>query len=360
MFIVDAHLDLAYNAIRHKRNLLKSVTDIRQGEEGNKSHPNGISLVSFPDLREANVGLVFGTIFVMPGSSRMAIEGDESLTYRTATYHTADQAHQAGQKQLDYYHRLADEVDYIRLVGNISDLDAVVASYQEGQEPLVGIVPLMEGADPIREPAEAEMWYERGLRIVGLAWDDTRYAAGAWGAGGGLTKEGHQLLEVMANFGFILDLTHMSEEASLTCLDEYDGTIIASHSNARALVPSPRQLSDTQIRRIAERDGVIGIVFANSFLKADHPRTGPKEGVTLEHVVAHIDHICQVVGDAAHIGIGTDFDGGFGVEAVPAEIKNLSDLPLIGKALNEKGYSKEDIEGIMGQNWIRTLRRTWS
>jgi membrane dipeptidase len=218
----------------------------------------------------------------------------------------------------------------------------------------------MEGADPIREPAEAEMWYERGLRIVGLAWDDTRYAAGAWRSGGGLTKEGHLLLDVMAGFGFILDLTHMSEEASLTCLDKYEGTIIATHSNARALVPTARQLSDAQIRGIADREGVIGIVLANSFLKADHPRRGPKEAVTLEHVVAHIDHICQVVGDAAHIGLGTDFDGGFGVESVPAEIKNLSDLPLIGKALKEKGYTQEDIDGFMGQNWLRILRRTWS
>jgi membrane dipeptidase len=353
VFIVDAHLDLAYNAIRHKRNLLKPVAEIRKAEAG-KPHPNGISLVSFPDLRKANVGLVFGTIFVMPAGGKFATAGDGPLAY-----HTAEQAHQLGQKQLDYYHRLADDVDYIQLVRDISELDEVIASYQEGQKRLVGIVPLMEGADPIREPAEAEMWYERGLRIIGPAWDDTRYSPGAWRAGGPLTKEGHQLLEVMASFGFILDLTHMSEEASLTCMDKYDGTIIATHSNARALVPSDRQLSDAQIKGIAERDGVIGIVLANGFLKADHPRGAPKEAVTLEHVVAHIDYICQVIGDASHIGLGSDFDGGFGVETVPAEINNVSDLPLIGKALRERGYSEEDVAGFMGQNWLRILRRTW-
>jgi membrane dipeptidase len=203
------------------------------------------------------------------------------------------------------------------------------------------------------------MWYERGLRIIGLAWDDTRYSAGAWGDGGGLTKAGRELLEVMASFGFILDLTHMSEKASLEALDHFQGTIIATHSNARALVPTERQLSDTQIRRIAERDGVIGTVLANSFLNAEFKRGGPKEAVTLEHVVAHIDHVCQVIGDASHVGLGTDFDGGFGVESVPAEIKNLSDLPLIGKALLEKGYSQEDVDGFMGQNWLNLLRRTW-
>lgn len=354
MFIVDAHLDLAYNAIRHNRNLLKPVAEIRKAEEG-KPHPNGISLVSFPELQKADVGLVFGTIFVMPAGSRMTGSDNNSAL----TFKTAEEAHRMGQMELDYYHRVADDVDYIRLVGNTADLEEVVASYEGDQERLVGIVPLMEGADPIREPAEVEMWYERGLRIIGLAWDDTPYAPGAWRDGGDLTKEGHQLLEVMASFGFILDLTHMSEEASLTCLDKYDGTIIATHSNARALVPTQRQLSDTQIKRIAERGGVIGTVLANGFLKADHPRGGPKEGVTLEHVVAHIDHVCQVVGNAAHVGIGTDFDGGFGVESVPAEIKNVSDLPLIGKALKEKGYSQEDVDGFMGQNWLNMLRRTW-
>jgi membrane dipeptidase len=254
---------------------------------------------------------------------------------------------------------MADTVDYIRLVGDLSALEEVVASHREGGERLVGIVPLMEGADPIREPAEAEMWYERGLRIIGPAWDDTRYAAGGWGAGGKLTKEGRQLLETMAGFGFILDMTHMSEEASLESLDHYEGPVIATHSNARVLVPTNRQLSDTQIRLIAEREGVIGIVLANGFLKGDHPRGGPKAAVTLEHVVAHVDHICQVIGDAAHVGIGSDFDGGFGVESVPAEIENVSDLLLIGKALQEKGYSKEDVSGIMGQNWLMMLRRAW-
>lgn len=354
MFIVDAHLDLSYNAIRHNRDLLKSVAEIRQLEDG-KPHPNGISLVSFPELRKEHVGLVFGTIFVSPANGKFAFAEDGPLTYKTA-----DQAHQLGQKQLDYYHRLADEVDYIRLVGSTADLDAVIASHQNGREPLVGVVPLMEGADPIREPAEVEMWYERGLRIIGLAWDDTRYAAGAWGAGGGLTKEGRRLLEAMANFGFILDLTHMSEEACLAALDHYDGTIIATHSNARALVPTERQLSDTQIRLIAERGGVIGTVLANAFLNAEFKRGGPKEEVTLAHVVAHIDHICQIVGDAKHVGLGTDFDGGFGVESVPAEIKNLSDLPLIGQALKEKGYNQQDVDGFMGQNWINMLRRSWS
>ncbi|HET6445798.1 MAG TPA: membrane dipeptidase [candidate division Zixibacteria bacterium] len=349
MFIVDAHLDLAYNAIRNGRELLKPVADIRT-KESREGSELGTAIVSFPELRDAGVGLVFATIFVAPARSSMFKE-DEKLVYSTA-----DEAHKQGQLQLDYYHLLWDEVDYLRPVQNASDLEMIVTSHKDGADPLVGMVVLMEGADPIRNPEELEMWHERGLRVVGLAWDDTRYAAGAWREGGGITPEGFQLLEVMADLGMILDLTHMGEEGTLQAIDRYEGAIIASHSNARDLVPGQRQLSDTQIIRLIERDGMIGIVLANPFLKEGHKRGDPKENVTLDHVVAHIDHICQLVGDAQHVGLGTDFDGGFGVEAIPAEISGVSDLPLIAKALGNYGYSDPDIQGIMGDNWLRILR----
>lgn len=353
MFIVDAHLDLAYNAIRYDRDLLKPVSEIRAAEAG-QDRPNGTAIVTFPELRDAGVGLVFATIFVGPATSGMFKEGEKLV------YSTADEAHRMAQQQLDYYHALWDEVDYLRAVASLSELEEVVASHQDGRQPLVGMVVLMEGADPIRRPEEIEMWYERGLRIVGLAWDDTRYAAGAWGEGGGITKEGWQLLEIMADLGLILDLTHMGEAGTLQSLDRYEGRIIATHSNARTLVPSQRQLSDEQIRRVVDRDGLVGVVLANYFLKKDCNRGGPKDQVGLEHVVAHIDHICQLVGDADHVGIGSDFDGGFGVESIPAELSNVSDLPLVGKALTDYGYQEEAISGIMGGNWLRLLRSVFT
>ncbi|MCI0394580.1 MAG: membrane dipeptidase [Chloroflexi bacterium] len=349
MFIVDAHLDLAYNALRYGRDLLQPVAEIRQAES-KKPGSEGMATVSFPTLRQGGVGLVFGTLFVGPAGHSLFKPGEPMV------YSTPDEAHQLAQQQLDYYHRLADDVDYIRLVTDLTSLEEVLASHQDGQEPLLGIVPLMEGADPIRQPAEAELWYERGLRLVGPAWDDTRYSPGAWRSGGGLTKEGRHLLEMLAGLGIILDLTHMSEEASLQALDSYEGRIVASHSNARALVPSARQLGDLQIRRVAERDGVIGIVLCNSFLKGNHPRGGPKHEVTLEHVLAHVDYICQLVGDANHVGIGSDFDGGFGVNDIPAELNSSADLRLVGEALKTHGYSEADVANVMGGNWLTILR----
>jgi membrane dipeptidase len=348
MFIVDAHLDLAYNAIRNERDLLRPVSEIRVAE-AQEGKTLGTAIVTFPELQRARVGLVFATIFVGPARSTMFSEGEKLV------YSTIDEAHQQGQIQLDYYHSLWDTVDYLRPVQKVSDLETIVSSHTNGEEPLVGMVVLMEGADPIRHPEELENWHERGLRIVGLAWDDTRYAAGAWRDGGGLTPEGFRLLEIMADFGMILDLTHMGEEGTFQAIDSYEGQIIASHSNARSLVPGQRQLSDTQILRLVERDGMIGIVLANAFLRKDHGRGDPKELVTLEHVVAHIDYICQLVGDANHVGLGTDFDGGFGVESVPSEISEVADLPLIAKALTDYGYSKQEAEGVLGGNWLRLL-----
>jgi membrane dipeptidase len=353
MFIVDAHQDLAYTAIKFNRDLQRPLAEIRAAEL-NEPSPNGRATVSFPTLREGGVGLVFGTIFVAPASVKWVIY-DPRTSYRTA-----DEAHKLGMDQLDYYRRLADADVGVRLVGNRASLEEVVASHQPGQQPLIGIVPLMEGADPIRTPEEAEIWYERGLRLVGLAWDDTRYAPGAWQGGGGLTRDGRALLDVMAQLGFILDLTHMSEKATLEALDSYAGPIVATHSNARALVPGERHFSDLQIRRTAEHGGLIGVVLYNVFLKEGYARGSHKETVTLEDVVAHIDHICQTTGNARHVGVGSDLDGGFGADDIPAEMDSAADLPLIAKALRERGYADGDIANIMGGNWLNFLRANWT
>lgn len=354
MFFVDAHLDMAYNAVVHGRDLRQPLADLRRAE-GLKSK-RGIATVTFPALRQAGVALIFGTLFVPPaGIPNLNAPED-------AVYHDADGAHKRAMAQLDYYHRLADAEEGIRLVGDVEELTAVLQTHHPDAEadPLLGVAPLMEGADPIRGPEEVEEWYERGLRLVGLAWDDTRYAHGAWREGGGLTDAGRELLDALAEFGFIVDLTHMSEEASLETMERYEGTVVATHSNARALVPGQRQLSDTQIEAVGQRDGVIGVVLYNRFLREGHQKGDPKERVTLDHVVAHIDHICQRLGDAAHVGVGSDFDGGFGAADIPKEMDSVADLERIAARLGEKGYAPEHIAGIMGENWVRLLRRAWT
>lgn len=303
-------------------------------------------MVGLPEWLSGGVAVIFGTIFASP--TRSADSGP-------LTYTTAAEAHVLGQAQLDYYHRLSDECEQITLIGSRADLEQVLAS-QKSETSQVGIVPLMEGADPIREPSEAEMWFERGLRMVGLSWRlGSRYAGGN-SVPGRLTDAGRELLAVMADLGLILDVSHLAEESFFEALDRFDGRIIASHSNPRACAPGPRQLSDEMIRRMVERDGVIGIVLFNKFLRPDWGMGDPKEAVALTDVVAAIDHVCQVVGDAAHVGLGSDLDGGFGAESAPAGLDTVADLARIGPVLSEAGYSEEEVAAVLGDNWLRLLR----
>jgi len=349
MYIVDAHEDIAWNALVWGRDVLRSALETRRLEEGTEApRRNGLCMLGLPEWLKGNIAVVFGSIFLSPahraqGSWDRQVYADEEEAYHHAI------------AQLDYYRRLAEQSDQVGLVGNQADLQGVLASW-EGELPQVGIVPLMEGADPIRHPAEAEEWYQRGVRLVGLAWAaGSRYAGGNQEPGP-LAREGRELMEVMAEVGMILDVSHLAEEAFWEAVDRYEGVVVATHANPRALVPGPRQLSDRMIRALAERGGVIGIVPFNSFLKPGWSLSDGKEALGLQDVAAAIDHVCQVVGDAAHVGLGSDFDGGFGAASAPAGMDTVADLAHIGPALGEMGYSDEDTAAILGGNWLRVLQ----
>jgi len=344
--IVDAHEDIAWNALALGRDVRRSALETRRLERGSDiPERNGTCMVGLPEWLEGGVVVVFGTIYAAP-ERRGKPPGPQ-------TYSNAAEAHTLGHQQLDFYRRLADEEAQVALVTGQTELAEVLTSWQ-GDSPTVGIVPLMEGADPIREPAEAEWWFDRGVRIVGLSWKaGTRYAGGD-AALGPLTDLGRELLEVMAELGMVLDISHLAEESFFEAVGRFGGQVVATHANPRALVPGARHLSDDMIRRLADRDGVIGIVPANYFLRPDWRTTT----TTLADVIAAIDHVCQVVGDAAHVGLGSDFDGGFGAEHTPATLDTVADLQRIGPALGEAGYDEEHVEAILGGNWLRILQDT--
>ena len=347
MYIVDAHEDIAWNALALGRDVRRSALETRRLEQDTGvPQRNGLCMVGLAEWLSGGITVVCGTIFVSP-----ARRGSPE----SHTYATAEEAYALGQAQLDFYHRLTGECDQIALIGTRADLDGVLTSW-ESEIPQVGIVPLMEGADPIREPAEAAQWFERGVRLVGLSWQTGSRYAGGNALPGPLTDAGRELLAVMADLGLILDVSHLAEEPLFEVLDRFEGRMVASHANPRARVPGPRQLSDGMIRRLAERDGVIGIVPFNRFLRPGWAKGDPKHTVTVADVAAAVDHVCQVVGDAAHVGLGSDFDGGFGAESTPAEIDTVADLARFGPALAELGYGEEDIAAVLGGNWLRVLQ----
>jgi membrane dipeptidase len=362
MIIVDAHEDLAYNTLSFGRDYTLSALETRRREQGSSipKHNGGEALLGYPEYRRGRVAVIFSTLFAAPQRAN----GGE---WDKVTYTTPQQAYELYSAQVDLYDRLVEEhADKFRLILTRADLESVLALWESLPEVndherdlAVGLVISMEGAEGVRSIGELEEWWQRGVRLIGPAWSGNRYTGGTHEPGP-LTKEGFALLEGMADLGFGLDLSHMDEKAALQALDAYPGTILASHANARSLIKSVegnRHLTDGVIRGLIERDGVIGIVPFNKFLDYSWTPEEGKDKITLQHVVAQIDYICQLAGDAHHVGLGTDFDGGFGREAVPSEIDTIADLPKLSAWLAEKGYSQADIAAVMGANWLSILRR---
>jgi membrane dipeptidase len=162
----------------------------------------------------------------------------------------------------------------------------------------------------------------------------------------------------MADYNLLLDISHLWEEAAHSALDRYPGPVVATHANPRAFVEGPRQLSDDMIRRVTEREGVIGIVAFNRMLDPNWYLGQPR--IPLIRFTEAIDHVCQVAGTASCVGIGSDLDGGFGQASTPAELESVADLAKIAELLRERGYATADVLAIMRDNWLRLMKLTLS
>lgn len=364
--IVDAHEDLAWNMLTFGRDYALPAAETRRLEQNTDTLTyNGDTLLGWADYQSGHVAVVFSTLFASP---RRLIPAN----WDVESYDDAEEAHQVYWKQVEQYHRFVDRYpDQFRLVEDRAGLQSVLSYWiqpmPEEEDPArddkprpVGLVILMEGAEGVRSPGELEKWWQGGVRIIGPAWAGTRFCGGTHEPGP-MTSEGWSLLEGMQETGFVLDISHMDEKAALQVLDRYGGRIIASHANAKALIKSVnsnRHLSNLVIEKLVERGGVIGLIPHNPFLDASWKVSDGKQSISLEMVAAQIDFVCQVAGDARHAGLGSDFDGGFGYPATPAEINTIADLQKLVPLLQQKGYSAEDIRGIFGQNWLSLLNET--
>ena len=355
--IVDAHEDIAYNMLTFGRDYTRSAAETRQIETASGSQAiehNGQSVLGWPDYQRGRVAIVFSTLFATP-LRRQTGNWDNQV------YSDYNQAHRLYRNQLDAYHKLTDQApNNFQFISTRADLETVLTHWSDpGRAPHpVGLVPLMEGAEGVRNPAELDEWWQAGLRMIGPAWAGTRFCGGTHDPGP-LTDDGRALLEAMAEMGFTLDLSHMDELSARQSLDLYEGPIIASHANAAALLPGydgNRLLPEDVIKGLIGRDAIIGVVPFCRFLKNDWKMGDKRDGITLATLAAHIDHICQLAGDARHVGLGSDFDGGFGLSAIPAGMDTIADLQDLGPILKGKGYLKEEVSAILGENWLRHLR----
>ncbi|HKY52709.1 MAG TPA: membrane dipeptidase [Anaerolineales bacterium] len=356
MLIIDSHLDLAWNALQWNRDLQESVSNIREQERNLSGPGRGQGTVALPEMRVGRVAVCFATL-IARSTGRL----EPNIDYASPL-----QAYATAQGQLAYYRALS-EADEVRLIKDINGLDDHIDEWEIWEsntrkaQPPLGLIISMESADPILSPEQLSVWKAAGVRLIGPAhYGPGRYAGGT-STELGLTEDGVDLLHEMEQLGIILDLTHLSDEAFWQALDHFGGHVIASHNNCRALVPHQRQFDNSQIKAIIDRDGVIGAALDNWMLIPNWIRgSNANRPATLKHVTDHIDHICQLAGNAEHAAIGSDLDGGFGREQSPADLDTIADLQRLGEIFSKRGYSSKDISLIMHGNWLRLLRRAWN
>jgi membrane dipeptidase len=323
---LDGHLDLAYLA--------------EAGRDFTRPADPASGCVSYPDLREAPVRIAFGTIFTeakAPG---------QPGGYGDST--DVEGAHTAGVRQLDWYLE-QERLGAMRIIRTVRDLEAAAADGRPSAP--LGIVLLMECADPIRTPSEAAWWFGRGVRVVGMSWGyGSRYSGGN-SSGGGLTALGRELVAAFDGLGILHDVSHLSDASVDELLGVTTKRVVATHSNCRALLDAKeRHLTDAQIRAIADRGGVIGLNLFGKFLAVGR-------SPTIDDAIAHVERVADLIG-RMRTCLGSDLDGGFGPEMLPPGLKHPRDYRQLDAALARRGWSDAERLGFRHGHWMRVLRET--
>ncbi|WP_439697523.1 dipeptidase [Mucilaginibacter sp. AW1-7] len=355
MFVIDAHLDLSMNALEWNRDLTRPLAELNQREEGLTDKPDRAkAVVTLPELRKGNIGLVVATQigrYVAPGNP---LPG----------WHSPEQAWAQTQGQVAWYKAMEDAGQMVQ-VNNLASLEKHLAYWNDGQPTetkAVGYILSLEGADSIITAQHLERAYNYGLRAVGPAhYGPGRYAQGT-DATGYMGPKGHELLKEMERLNIILDATHLCDDSFWEALDHFNGHVWASHNNCRALVNHNRQYSDEMIKALVDRGAVIGAALDAWMMVPGWVRgVSTPKGMhcNMEVMIDHIDHICQIAGNALHVGMGTDLDGAFGREQCPYDLETIADLQKVPDMLRKRGYTDVDIENMMHGNWLRFLRKAW-
>jgi membrane dipeptidase len=248
-----------------------------------------------------------------------------------------------------------ERAGHVRLARGPGDLDAA------RDDGVLAAVMHLEGAEAIDPGLEAlDTWHAAGLRSLGPVWS----RANAFGhgvpfafpsspdTGGGLTEAGTALVRRCAQLGIAIDLSHINEAGFWDAAKALDGRpLIASHSGVHALCAASRNLTDEQLDAIGASGGLVGIVFAVPFLRAD----GADDADTpLSTLVAHVRYVADRLG-VEHVALGSDFDGA----TIPVELADVSGLPRLLDALRAGGFTDAELQAIAWDNWRRVLESVW-
>ena len=353
--IFDAHLDLALNAIEWNRDLTRPLEEIRQRESHLKDRPGrGRNTVCLPAMRRARVGVCVATQLAR-------LEHDAYSP--VFGWSSPAQAWAMTQGQLAWYRAMEEGGEMVQ-IRDARALDAHLQKWRDADDATaarlpIGFVSSLEGADSIISMAHLERSWANGLRAIGPA----HYGPGVYAQGtnteGPFPACGLELLREMDRLGFILDVTHLSDECFWQAVKIYQSPIWASHHNSRALVPHQRQLSDDMFRAIVDRGAVVGLALDGWMMTPEWERgttTPQSANLRLERLVDHLDHFCQLAGNARHVGLGSDLDGAFGTEQTPLDLDSIGDLQKLPGLFRARGYSEGDINGVLHGNFLRFLR----
>lgn len=363
MRLFDGHLDMALNALEWERDQARAVAEIRGREADGVHDDRGICTVTVPELRAGNTAVVLSTVIArakpwVDPCRKNIFDNDwpaQSMAYGIAMGQFA-------------YYRLLETQGKLTILTTARQLtDHLAAWAADADATPVGMIVTMEGADPILDPGQLQHWHDAGVRTLMLAhFGKSHYAHGTpidrpdrpHDIDGPLTDMGRALLPEMERLGMPLDLTHTSDQTFTEAVDCFGGQIYSSHTCCRALCDLPRNHTDKQLLTIIERGGVIGLPLFNYFLMAGYKEKGGKQQANLATLANHIDHICQLAGSAKQVAIGSDSDGGFGAEHMPAEIGTHRDIHKLAGTLAGRGYPDDDVALILGGNWEHFFAQT--
>jgi len=217
-----------------------------------------------------------------------------------------------------------------------------------------------EGAEAIEaDLSNLEEYYAAGLRSLGLVWSRPNlfgcgvpfcFPSGP-DTGPGLTRAGKELVKACNDLGIMLDVSHLNEEGFWDLVRLTRAPVVATHSNAQAACPSSRNLTDEQLRAIADSGGLVGVNFCTSDLRPD----GAEDPDTpVELVYQQLEYLVEEIG-IEHVALGTDYDGA----VLPAELSDVGSLSDFMQGLEERGFSQDELALIGSGNWLRVLDATW-
>jgi membrane dipeptidase len=321
---------------------------------------SGPGHLDFPRARRA--GFAGGFFAVYPSNPPEIPSAEERTVLTDDGYYVTfpppleyDYAHQSAIDMIDLLERIQEDSDgQFKIVKDITDLLKCM------ENEVMAAVLHLEGAEPILPSLDnLEDFYQKGMRSLGITW--SRENAFGYGVpfkypstpdtGPGLTSTGIKLVESCNHLGILIDLAHLNEKGFWDVAEHSTGPLVSSHTAACALIPKARNLTDEQLRAIAETNGLVGLIFSVNDLDGEKK---PKKNAPIDSIIRHICYIANLIG-TEHIAFGSDFDG----TTIPSELRDVAGFPKLIQLLKDAGFTDQELELICWKNWIRVLGDTW-